>query len=240
MKAGKQAILLLTISGWLVHNACALRDPFVCALNTYGSTGLAVVPHADVLPEKRFAVGIHNFSPEIVFAWPYLPGELGVVTTIRENEDLPDVFKEMSVNLKFRLLEESRRQLNLACGLERSELRKNGFFVVADRRLPSIFGRLMVGYGWQDITERMNGVFCGIAANIYHGMQLLGEYDGDDVNLGFRLLLSPQIKIDALCLGLRRLRQQTNVRSVFDENVSFGLSIDMKVKRPWKRKKKSN
>ncbi len=239
MKAGI-AILSFVILGCLIYNANAQEDPFARALNTSGSSGFAALPHADVLPEKIFAIGIHNFSPKIVSACPYLPAELGVVTTIREDEDLSSVSKEISVTFKLRLLEESRRYLNLACGLERSELRKNGFFVVADRRLPSIFGRLLVGYGGQDIAERMDGVFCGVAANIYHGMQFMGEYDGDDLNFGFRLLLSPQIKIDALCLGVRKLREQTNVRRVFDENVSFGLSIDMEIKRPWQREKKSN
>ena len=231
-------LLLLSVLG--MGSLSGAEDPFARALNAYGTTGFAAVPHADVLPPKRWALGIHNFSPEAVVAWPWLPGELGTVTTLRENEDLGDALEEMAFNLKLRVLSEERVYASVAGGLECSRPEKPRFFIVLDRQLPLVYGRILAGYGWRDGRGRLDGAFYGLGVTVYRGLQLLGEYDGDDANLGVRLMLSPRIKIDALCLGLRALKRQTNVRSVFDDNLNLGLSIDMALRRPWKKKKESD
>ncbi len=240
MKSGWRTVFELAVVVSFAGSAAALEDPFSRALNVYGATGFAAVPHADVLPHKRWALGIHNFSPEAVVALPLIPAELGAMTMVREKSELERVLKEMSVSLKLKALNESLCYFNLAVGLECSETEKPRCYLVVDRGLPYLFGRLVAGYGRRENRGRLHGVFYGMGVTVYRGLQMLGEYDGDDVNVGLRLMLSPRIKIDALCLGLGRLKEQANVRSIFDNNVNFGFSIDMAMRRPWKKAKRSN
>ena len=119
--------------------------------------------------------------------------------------------------------------------------KKFGYFVVLDGKIPHLYGRVTAGYGWRelDIEERLNDFFCGLALIVHSRIQLLTDYDSEDFNIGVRMLLSSNIKINAICMGLQELHKQNNVRGFFDDNIRFGLSANFKVVKPWGKKKQN-
>jgi hypothetical protein len=185
--------LIWTSAGW-------------AASSLLGPTGLITIPTADVLGMTQFTVGLTQVWADahedetLVYANVGLLPKLEVGFT---REDLQDDESETILNAKVRLLGPLPGKITLAAGvMDFTDQIDRTVYVVGSHTLGAglltEFGQvttpqLHVGIG----GGRFDGLFAGVSTTVNRKLALMAEYDGDDINLGARLPVAPQVEASA-------------------------------------------
>ena len=190
------------------------------ASSLLGPTGLVVIPTADVLGMTQVTVGLTQVwgdaqeDETVVYANIGLLPKLEVGFT---HEDAQDAETETILNAKVRLLGPLPGKLTLAGGvMDFTDQIDRTLYVVASHTLGAglltEFGQVTspqvhVGIG----GGRFDGLFAGLSTTVDRRLTLMAEYDGEDINLGARLPVAPQLEasvaalngLDDLALGIQ-------------------------------------
>ena len=182
------------------------------ASSLLGPTGLVLIPTADVLAMTQFSVGLTQVWADadqdetLVYANVGLLPKLEVGFT---HEDFQNHESETILNAKVRLLGPLPGKVTLAGGvMDLTDQVDRSLYLVASHTLGAglltEFGQvttpqLHVGIG----GGQLNGLFAGVSTTVNRKLALMAEYDGDDINIGARLPVAPQLDANmALLHGL--------------------------------------
>ena len=171
----------------------------------FGYTGLMLTPTANTLKTGGFdfgAVFLNNDNNNTTF----LSGNIGLLESLEVGAALVSPEhgdSEGIINAKFGLMKETLVTPALAIGM--SDLTDNldaTPYVVASKALglkgdSSWAPRLHVGVG----GGRLSGIFAGLSATLNSQMQLMVEYDTDDVNFGLQFAATDSLRLHAGLLG---------------------------------------
>jgi len=184
-----------------------------------GPTGLLAIPSADVVGMARFSVGLTATSVEEGTDETILHGTVGLLPDLEvgfARYDPEQGQSETILNGKLRLLGPLPGKVSVAAGVDDlSDQLDRSVYVVASHTLgagvvtglgPMALPQVHVGIG----GGRFDGLFAGISTTLEQRVSLLAEYDGDDLNLGARLPVAPQLEgtvavvngLDDIGLGL--------------------------------------
>ena len=156
-----------------------------------GSTGLANVVSADVLPGQSFSIGRYNRPGEkndvVIFGLGQALEVGALHWTTREQG------AAVRWNVKWALAQEKVLRPGIAIGVEDvGAQERRTTYAVASKGLP--FGlRLHVGLG----NGRYHGLFGALEAPLLPQTKLLLEQDGRQWGAGVRVSLGPDFRLDA-------------------------------------------
>lgn len=195
-----------TLSYLLVPFALALVSSQVAATPAYfGYTGLMMTPTADTLKASGVDLGAvflsddHNDNT----FWSANIGllsslEVGAAVVSPEHGDSKGI-----INAKFGFLKETMATPALAIGMsDLTDQLDSTPYIVMSKSL-SLKGqslwepRLDIGVG----GGRLNGVFAGLSAKVTDRMQLMLEYDTNDVNFGLQFASAHGLRLHAGLVG---------------------------------------
>ncbi|MCL5104266.1 MAG: YjbH domain-containing protein [Armatimonadetes bacterium] len=171
----------------------------------FGYTGLMLTPTADTLKTGGVGLGavfLTNDNNNTTF-WSANVGlldslEVGAALVSPEHGDSNGI-----INAKFGLLKETMATPALAIGVsDLADQLDATPYVVVSKSLPlkgqSLWTpRLHVGVG----GGRLDGVFAGLSAKVADRMQLMVEYDTNDVNFGLQFAAAHGLRLHAGLVG---------------------------------------
>ena len=180
--------------------------PVGAAPSLFGYTGLLVVPTADALDDKDFNVAYYTLNVEEGADERIFVVNLGVDegTEVGFARIKPDYGgAETVLSGKYRVQPEDMHKPALAAGVfdVTDEINTTVYFVASK----SITGsyrldgkeitspRIHVGVG----GGVLDGLFLGASGVLGEKLTLMVEYDSDDINLGARLAVAPEIRVHA-------------------------------------------
>ena len=170
-----------------------------------GYTGLMMTPTADTLKTGGIdfgAVFLNNDNSNTTF-WSANVGlldslEVGAAMVSPEHGDSHGI-----INAKFGLLKENTAMPALAIGVsDLTDQLDSTPYVVVSKSLPlkgqSVWApRLHAGVG----GGRLNGVFAGLSVKATDRIQLMVEYDTNDVNFGLQFAAAKGLRLHAGLVG---------------------------------------
>ena len=182
----------------------AVSSQVAAAPAYFGYTGLMLTPTADTLKTGGFdfgAVFLNNNNNTT-----FLSGNVGLLDSLEVGAAMVSPEhgdSEGIINAKFGLMKETLATPALAIGV--SDLTDNldsTPYVVASKSLAlsgenSWAPRLHVGVG----GGRLSGLFAGLSATVNKQMQLMVEYDTNDVNFGLQFAATDNLRLHAGILG---------------------------------------
>ncbi len=208
----------------LIAAACM---PAHCAIPSFrGYTGLMVVPSADALGKGDWNAGFFyedvasGTINDVVANYGIAQGlELGI-DRFRLSDDTDN---QTLVNAKYRFVPENMNHPAIAVGIaDITNDIDTTVYAVASKSLGCQFRvwegetlspRIHVGFG----GGRLSGLFAGASGFIGNRIELLAEWDSQNVNVGVRFRVTPQFTIHA---GGFNLTDQTDD---FSTGASFGV-----------------
>ncbi len=213
-------------------------DPaFIEAHAQSGGSGFLATPSPDVLPRGLLTAGIHRYR--LKAGWGALDiAELGISTEL-DSWHLDDAEKNNLFYGRVRFLDRLKHGISLSVGAEgigledlgaerstfiaRDELKhEDRVYVVAGREIPGLdWAFFSLGYGSGALAGHGFGSLSVVALP---GLLAITEYDGAWTNLGARLLLSTQIKLDLALMGVQDIDGNKPFARVLDRNIRFGVS----------------
>ena len=171
----------------------------------FGYTGLMLTPTADTLKTSGFdfgAVFLNNDNNNTTF----LSANIGLLESLEVGAALisPEHGDSQGIiNAKFGLMKETMATPALAIGVSDLTDRFDSTpYIVASKALglkgESVWApRLHVGVG----GGHLDGLFAGLSATVNDQMQLMVEYDTDDVNFGLQYAATDNLRLHAGLLG---------------------------------------
>jgi hypothetical protein len=189
-------IMSMLICSMLIGPAGAVSGP---SFNGY--TGLLNVPTAYSLSLANYNAGVYfdNHRTNIVGNLGLLPGlEVGAASIKPEHAGA-----ELTLNAKYELRGEGTIWPAIAVGVfDIADSFDVSPYMVASKSLTPIGRELFnpmihVGVG----GGSFDGVFAGISADIAQKVTLMAEYDTEDVNIGARFWVSPNLSVSAGLFG---------------------------------------
>jgi len=183
----------------------ALVSSQVAATPAYfGYTGLMMTPTADTLKTGGvdFGAVFLNTNNNTSF----LSGNVGLLDSLEVGAALVSPERGNSngiINAKFSLFKETMATPALAIGIsDLTDQFDSTPYVVVSKSLPlkgQILGspRFDLGVG----GGRLNGVFAGLSTKISDRMQLMVEYDTNDVNFGVQFAAAQGLRLHAGLVG---------------------------------------
>lgn len=153
-----------------------------------GSTGLILIPEADVLPTGGFEAGLHVTRDAIVSL------SLGIFDHVELSLFTNLQGGDLGYAAKVLLNEESANFPGVAVGVESGDV-----YIALTRRMGRLRGTLGFGNG------SFNGVFFGASfqlnpvevGKMQTAPQLMLDYNGHLLNGGIRIPLAPRLDLDA-------------------------------------------
>jgi hypothetical protein len=213
-------------------------DPaFLEAHSLAGGSGFINVPSPEVLSDGLTAGALHRYRAKLARGfWNWL--ELGGLIEL-EGWKIDDAEKNNQLNAKIALLSPVRNGFALAVGADQVGFEDLGFqqwgflpkqnlentdrYYAMAGFVPSRLPMLYLDGGY--IGSRRGGSAAGaVGLVVLPGLLSIGEYDGVGTNLGFRALLSTQIKLDLAVIHLQSIDPNNTFAMVLENNVRFGIS----------------
>lgn len=197
---------LCSIIGVLVLLIGLAAVPVGAAPSLLGYTGLLIVPTADALDEKDFNVAYYTLNVEEGADERIFLANLGVdlgteVGFARINPDNGSA--ETVLSGKYRMQPEDLHKPALAAGIfDLTDELDTTVYFVASKSITGSYRldgkeitspRIHVGVG----GGMLDGLFLGASGVLGEKLTLMAEYDTDDVNLGARLAVTPEIRVHA-------------------------------------------
>lgn len=176
-----------------------------------GATGMIMVPTASVLPTGAGEVSLHATDGRTGFSASYgiFENVEVAVNTLKPGNspvDLGIVFKGL-------VFSETAERPGLAVGFESTQS-----YIMASKRLTPRM-RVHVGYGDGDLKGAVGGVSYTLSSAAVSGgtppTTLMAEYVDKEINVGARMVFSPQLSLDLALLNLKRLSAGVSVRVSF-------------------------
>ena len=213
-------------------------DPaFLESQGQVGGSGFIHVPSAEVLPDGVLAAGIHRYNAKASRGFfGVLEAGLGVEL---EGWKLNDAEKVNLFNFRLSILKRERHKVSLALGAdgigpEDLGLKSLGYVArpefEAQDRLYAVASALVPGLpmalltlGWGGGSQASHPFGC-LSVSPLDGLLVLAEYDGVGTNLGSRLFLSSQIKLDVTFNHTQSVYGDQPFSRVLQENIRFGVS----------------
>ncbi|MGE5576068.1 MAG: YjbH domain-containing protein [Syntrophothermus sp.] len=194
----------------MVLGLMVLAAPALAAPTIMGPTGLINVPNADVLPSGQFDAGYHYWSSVhfLTFNMALTPDlEMGL-TSISAG-----YYNDFYISGKYKLLPEAKGRPGIAFGLQ-APLRGGSdpnLYGVVSKQFPDLGIRGHFGVGTDSgillgVSKELNTVSVsrpGRGASI-PPTTLMGEFDGNNINLGVRIALSKELAVDAALMDLKK------------------------------------
>ncbi len=191
-----------------------------------GPTGLLTIPAATVLDNGYYALAVHKYL--FKFNAGLLPGlELGLrVNAEQYNSDDPEQERRVIPHGKFNFLASSQYPFSASFG----------FF---DKDLYLSFDKLLVNfyniYATSGLKLQENGrwrIILGLSKTTAR-TQIIFDKAGETYNLGYRLMISPKIRIEIGLIDLQRYRNLDFDNFIFGLNFSEFLFKPLLEKWPW-------
>lgn len=166
----------------------------------FGYTGLMMTPTADTLRSggTAFNAVILNNNNNTSF----LSANFGLMDSLEVgaamiSQDHGD--SKGIVNGKFQLLKETTATPALAIGIsDLADQLDSTLYIVGSKSLSGQWSpRLHVGVG----SGRLNGLFAGLSATVSDRMQLMAEYDTNDLNFGLQFAATNSLRLHAGIIG---------------------------------------
>ena len=180
-----------------------------------GLTGMFNAPTAEVLSNNMQNVSLHKYQIKYTYGVQDIL-EIGVRTSIEKVTTFEELGRNFSFNFKVRVLSQRRNIVDLAGGGENAS-----YFLCASKIIRELNNiDIVVGTG----NGRFNWFFAGAAIPLDPIISLGFEYDGIDVNSGFRMLLSNKITLDMYFKGIKKMLENPYLKDVISEHVVFGIS----------------
>lgn len=194
--------------GWVLVGLLGLVTvkPVAAAPNFFGSTGLLVIPTADVIRQREWNVHVHGTDTITSYGvnfGVFQKFELGVT-----GADPDSGSAKALINLKYQLLTETPKLPAIAIGSvdisDEFDLDPSIYAVVSKS-----FGKLgaNTGSGYQLRGHLGYGAgiyddkpFGGLDLVINPRLSLMGEIANDDFNFGARIGLSQEVRVDLAVL----------------------------------------
>ena len=196
---------------WLIVGVVSLITglaavPVGAAPSLLGYTGLLVVPTADALDEKDFNVAYYTLNVEEGADERIFLANLGIDegTEVGFARIRPDYGgAETVLSGKYRIQREDMHKPAMAAGVfDLTDEFDTTVYFVASKSITGSYRldgreitspRIHVGVG----GGSLDGLFLGANAILGRKLNLMAEYDTDDVNLGARLAVTPEIRVHA-------------------------------------------
>jgi hypothetical protein len=232
-------------SGWF---AVDWFDPAYIQGQTAGNgTGFIGVPSARVLGHNWYSAGIHGYQVKFSYGlFNHL--EAGLSKDFNhEIGSVQDLANSTHLHGRLQILSQEGQGLDLAAGFENIGLEAAGFgrglafnsfvnatpasqpqvyYLAAGRTVPAwpsamVTGGVKRGPETNDVLG-----FCNLSQILFPGCLAQGEYDGEGMNLGFRFLLSSELKMDLALFHVEYIdtSQQGYFGKFLAEHVLFGVS----------------
>ncbi len=204
-----------------------------------GSTGWINIPSPAVPDNGKMTGGLHRGSAEfnlgllnVMEVGLYFEADrLGKqfdryknLSTWEEVEkNVPAFVKEaFKGQAKIKLLDQDWGLINLAVGME-----KQDYYIVGHRHFPELSNvTLLAGWG----RGRFEKGFFGLSKTIFSGADLIFEFDGQGFNVGYRLLLGPNLIMNLAGQDLNTIGEVQNLGQVISNHLIFGITY---VERIW-------
>lgn len=198
-----------------------------------GPTGWINIPAASVPDDGKMTAAIHRGYAKLNFGlWGILEAgvffeadKLGKQFEPYRNladwelveENAPAFIKEaFKGHGKVRLIDQKWGFVSLAVGMERQD-----YYVVAQKHLAGLSKVTLMG-GWG--TGRFNKGFFGLSKTVFSGAELSFEFDGEGINVGYRLLLGPNLIMDLAGQQLNTIGEVQNLGEVISNHLVFGIT----------------
>lgn len=198
-----------------------------------GPTGWINIPNASVAEHMTMSAGLHlgfakiniGLFNHIEFGLQFEADRLG--KQFKDYQDLSSweaveknlpafVKKAFKGNAKIKFLDQSWGLVNLSAGVEEQD-----YYIVAHRHFENLSKvTLLAGWG----TGRFEKSFIGLNKTIFSGAELIFEYDGDGINIGYRLLLGPNLIMNLAGKELNNIGQVQNLGEVISNHLIFGIT----------------
>lgn len=228
-------------------------DPAYIQGHTVGNgTGYIAVPAARVLENNWLSGGIHRYQFKLGFGlWDRI--EAGIANDLKQDVSIQDILYNVHFHGRVQLLKEEVQGVDFSAGAENIgfEAARWGrglafqtlspdssvvfgssqlYYLVAGRTVP-YFPSMMATVGYAGGSTE--GVFGNISKILFPGCLAEAEYDGRGTNLGFRALLSTQIKLDLAVYHIQDIDTQAYFGRFLERNIIFGISYTEPVQWGW-------
>jgi hypothetical protein len=219
-------------------------DPAYLEANTiHAGTGFIEVPSPEVIPGGVVSASIHSYQVKLDYGlWNLL--ELGFTANLDGYDVKNDASRNQLFYGRMRLLDSERFGVGLSLGVDglgpedfglesfgfipKGSLKDlQRFYVIAGGVLP-FYQSLMISAGWVTSVESP-ALLLNISKVVLPGMLAMAEYDGRGSNLGLRILVSPQVKLDLSFYHTQDLDPSQPFARVLERNIKFGITYS----EPW-------
>lgn len=141
----------------------------------------------------------------------------------KKKKNLPAFTKEaFRGQAKIKILDQDWGLVNLAVGME-----QQNYYIVAHRHFPGLSNvTLLAGWG----QGRFEKGFFGLSKTVFSGADLIFEFDGQGFNVGYRLLLGPNLIMKLAGQDLNAIGEVQNLGQVISNHLVFGITY---VERLW-------
>lgn len=216
----RHAALGITVTLLIAASVAAHARP-----SLVGPSGLIMIPTAEVLGMAQWNVGLATMQVEEGADENLLCANVGLIPNLEvgfTREDFKEGEAETLVNAKLALPLLLPGKISLAAGVvDLTDQVDRSVYVVASHTLGAglvkvpgkmSMPQLHVGIG----GGRFDGLFAGISAMVDRRVEVMAEFDGDDINFGGRWTVAPNL--DATITALHGL-----------EDFGLGLTLSS----PW-------
>jgi hypothetical protein len=215
----------LLVLFFIANPLCAAEEatnellPYMEAASINGASGMALSPNAYAAPFGVLLAGFHRY--DIKLGMGLIPGlEAGVKKRFELNS--ADFLDQSMANAKFQVFHQKSIGFDLAGGVEMPTRDVSSAYMTAGYCFENLWRGILILAGWG--TERFKDGFGSAGVVVYPGAMMLGEYNGRDINAGFRVLLSDRYKLDFFMLALNRIKDSKTPADILQNNVVFGVS----------------
>jgi len=218
----------------ILTSTLLLSDNLSNTLSFQGYTGLINTPNAEVLDNGTAMIHFNNqfdnnlrnydYSKDIKYEENYIfgIGFLPSLEIVGRLVEAKDYFRDLSVNIKYKIPYESKYFPNIAVGLQDFGGSFNLFdnkYIVADKDIG--FFKFSLGYakaGNVIKAKRMDGVFGGVEVNVIDWLSIVAEDDTNEKHAGVKVSI-PNSLVSSFNMEAILARNLTS-----DEN-SLGINL---------------
>lgn len=190
------------------------------AQSLLGPTGNIKTFSAKILPYKMWSFGLHRFFIGINYgALPQV--ETGISFDLKEmtplfpmdQANIERKKEEISFHSKYRIIKEEMHKVDIALGQKRGT-----FFITAEKFFSTLWDTtLQGGLSWKG--QKVFTFFSLSQTKSWERFILDYKSEDNQYNVGWRFLLSPEMKLDFFLIDVTRLK------NIFFDNFVFGITV---------------
>jgi hypothetical protein len=211
---GKNILQVLIPLILISHGALAATDaelPFYQSASIDGPTGLLSIPTARVLDNGYYTLATHKYLFKANFGL-FSVAEIGARIDAEQFTVDKDAHRRFTLHGKYNFLDGQKYPVAASVGFYYRDV-----YLSVDKSWPSFYNLFMTaGVKLRD-DGRWRALF-GVS-KIINTSQFIFDKEGGSYNLGYRILLTPKIKLD---FGLINLQ---DIEHFGFDNLTFGLNF---------------